>query len=639
MFKYLTLLFFIAISPFRSLAANADYSASLIDKGLLKNADAVIREYSTEVNIESPTKVYITEHTVITVLNEKGNHFVNNCIEYSDMSDIEKIEGHIYDKDGSIVKKIRSSDFSRRSANANAYAFAEYSDDMQRYYYVDYRQYPYTVEYTVVTKQKHTFYLPKWKPQLSANCAIENASLHVTAPEDFKLRFKKNMVQDVTPSTTNSITTWQWNVKNVNAYIPEPLTYPVQLVGPNIILAPDKFECEGYAGNMATWKDHGQFIYEINKGRDVLPNETIDKVNVLIRGLDDDKKKINVLYNYLQRTTRYVYVGYGIGGWQTQDAAFVDKNKYGDCKALSNYMKALLKSAGIESYVVEIHAQQDLHYSLQKDFPHVESNHIILCIPSAKDTMWLECTSSNLTMNYLGDFTDDRTALMITPDGGVLVHTPVYDANVSWECRNAKIVCGDEGVLKVEMNNHYSGLLADELNNEIKLSQPKELQDYENTKFGMPSYSVDKFSLKPVENDAYMAVDEHVLITANSMYNKRGARYFVNMNVAPVKKSYTTMTTERKTSFFINHSCAIRDTFMLSIPANTTVEYIPEPVNAAYTFGRYHCNVTNVNGQLLLTREYIQHSGVYDKTLYHDYEKFAALVNSGNPLNIVLTHN
>jgi hypothetical protein len=244
-----------------------------------------------------------------------------------------------------------------------------------------------------------------------------------------------------------------------------------------------------------------------------------------------------------------------------------------------------------------------------------------------------------LCANYLGDFTDDRKALMITPSGGVLVHTPKYDTNANYAYRNAKIMCGENGTLKVEMTNRYSGLQAEKLNQVMRYDKPAEVQQYENTKFKMPSYNVDKYHFKQVPEDPYMAVEEHASITANSMYNQRGGRYFINMNVAPLKPDYSTISGERKTPFILYNSEAVRDTFELEIPANKTIEFIPEPVCISHLFGYYTCTVTKQEGKLLMVRQYVQHSGVYNKAMYHDYEKFMATVNSGNTINIVLTQN
>ena len=49
---------------------------------------------------------------------------------------------------------------------------------------------------------------------------------------------------------------------------------------------------------------------------------------------------------------------------------------------------------------------------------------MILCAPLKGDTTWLECTSTSSDFGSLGSFTENRNALLVTAEGGVLVTTP-----------------------------------------------------------------------------------------------------------------------------------------------------------------------------------------------------------------------
>ncbi len=73
------------------------------------------------------------------------------------------------------------------------------------------------------------------------------------------------------------------------------------------------------------------------------------KVHELTDHLTDKRQKVFALYDYLQKNTRYISVQLGIGGWQPFPADYVATKRYGDCKALSNFMVALLKEAGIKA--------------------------------------------------------------------------------------------------------------------------------------------------------------------------------------------------------------------------------------------------------------------------------------------------
>jgi transglutaminase-like putative cysteine protease len=201
------------------------------------------------------------------------------------------------------------------------------------------------------------------------------------------------------------------------------------------VLAPGQFELLKYKGDMQSWKNIGLFIYKLNEGRDVLPEDKKATVKSLIEGEQDTYNKVQKLYAYMQQSTRYVANEYGIAGWQTFDAMNVATNGYGDCKGLTNYLKALLKEAGINSYVTLVYAGED-YYKIDEDFPANTFNHVILCVPQPKDTIWVECTSQQLPAGYLGSFTQGRKVLLTSEQGGFLCMTPSYDKSKNFIIRN-----------------------------------------------------------------------------------------------------------------------------------------------------------------------------------------------------------
>ena len=86
-------------------------------------------------------------------------------------------------------------------------------------------------------------------------------------------------------------------------------------------------------------------------------------------------------------------------------------------------MRYMLKEVGIKSYPALINAGEN---KIPADplFPTSPFNHVILCIPGDKDTTWLECTSKNSLPGHLGSFTENKKALLLTEEGGIIVNTP-----------------------------------------------------------------------------------------------------------------------------------------------------------------------------------------------------------------------
>jgi hypothetical protein len=153
---------------------------------------------------------------------------------------------------------------------------------------------------------------------------------------------------------------------------------------------------------------------------------------------------------------RYVSVQLGIGGYKPFPATFVDQKKYGDCKALANYMYALLSAVNIKSYWAVIRAGVN-EYSADPAFPNNTFNHEILCIPFKNDTTWLECTSSTQPFGKLGSFTENRNALLITEEGGKLVNTPRSSAIDNQFNSEVHIAIDTDGSAKAQVKISSTG--------------------------------------------------------------------------------------------------------------------------------------------------------------------------------------
>ena len=104
----------------------------------------------------------------------------------------------------------------------------------------------------------------------------------------------------------------------------------------------------------------------------------------------------------------------------------VDRLGYGDCKALSNYTRALLNAVDVPSYNTLLYGDRNKH-DIQSDFVSMQGNHMILSIPNGENYVFLECTSQDNPFGYQANFTDDRNVLVMKPDGGEIVRTKKYE--------------------------------------------------------------------------------------------------------------------------------------------------------------------------------------------------------------------
>ncbi|RYD72862.1 MAG: DUF3857 domain-containing protein [Sphingobacteriales bacterium] len=500
-------IFFIYAS-FISIAVHAQYEASHISSKLKENANVVVRLSKEEVLLKSKGEAIIRKHYVYTILNSSGNDHAKLVMDYDKLRKVNKIEGTLYDAGGTKIRSLKKNDVKDYSNTSEANLA---DDDRVKFHHFNHTSYPYSVEYQTEMEYDGVFYLPAWLPVFNENVSVESASLKVTTAADYLLRYKTyNYAQQPVVTDVKKEKEYNWSVSDIAAIKDEPYSPIWYEMVPTVFLAPSSFEMQKYSGSMNNWQEFGKFIYTLNANRNILPDNIKQKVHALTDALPNDKQKIIALYKYLQQNTRYISIQLGIGGWQTLDANFVASKGYGDCKALSNYMNALLNEAGIPSYTALIKAGSNAA-DIMTDFSSNQFNHVIVCVPQPKDSIWLECTSQTSEPGYMGSFTGNRQALLISEKGGILVKTSSYISSDNLQKRKIKAVVSEEGELKADILSYYSGLQQDRLDDKMKQASAPEFTEYMRRKFNLSSYEVIDFFHK-TNKHAVPSIEENVKI-------------------------------------------------------------------------------------------------------------------------------
>jgi len=193
-----------------------------------------------------------------------------------------------------------------------------------------------------------------------------------------------------TKADNNTTKTWQFEM--LPAIEEEEFSAGFLESSPYLMVAPNNFNMGETAGSNNSWNNIAAWAGKLCVGLDSLNQATIDTIKSIASKGETNFDKAKLLYEYMQQKVRYVSIQVGLGGWQPFSAETVDHLSYGDCKALSNYMKSLLEIAGVPAYYVLAKAGQDAG-NINKDFICSQFNHAIVMVPFEKDTLFLECTS------------------------------------------------------------------------------------------------------------------------------------------------------------------------------------------------------------------------------------------------------
>nr|WP_293835295.1 DUF3857 domain-containing protein [uncultured Arsenicibacter sp.] len=611
-----------------------EYKASAIPEPLKANAHAVVRRSQTSYTVKSPGEAVEKTHTIITILDKTGDPHAMLRVPYDKLSKVNNIEGTLYDAAGKVVKKVKKNEIVDYSAKDDGTLFSD--NRMKIAQFPKQSSYPYTVEFTIEQTSRNLMFYPQWAPQAKEYLAVEQASFVVDMPKGQALRYKEyNMAKPVQISEEGNRTLYQWSVANVLPVEEEPFSPEAQEFLPIVLTAPAEFEVQGYEGKLQTWEDIGRFYYNLNKGRDVIPEELRQQVIQLTAGEKTTAGKVASVYAFLQSQTRYVGVQLGIGGWQTIEAGKVAASKYGDCKALTNYAKALLKAINIPAYETIIRAGKDAA-DIHADFPGFQFNHVILCVPDGRDTLWLECTSQHNPLGYMGTFTGGRHALIVLPDGGKLIQTPIYKAADNLQHRRIQVALQDDGEAKAEVLSAYTGIQQESYSDVMNYLSQADQRSWVIKSIQVPAFELEQYAFK-ADPKRIPVVSEKLSLHVRRWGNPSGTRMFVPLNLMSHLPAVTPMDKPRKFALVLGREYEFddADTITYQLPKGYAPEFMLEPVTIESRFGRYAVAATVKGETLVYTRKVTMHSGRYPAAAYTEWVDFRKKIAKADRVQMV----
>ena len=617
-------------------AQKSEYAVTAISDSLKENANAVVRLDQMDITIASQRSMNIKTQRVVTVLNEKGLGNIDAYQHYDKSLSVKNIEAVVYDISGKEIKKIKRKDFKDNSAVSGSTLFSD-----SRVLYLDYTpiSYPFTIAYTSEIETSSTAFIPRWCFLGDYNVSVEKCILNVSFPNN--LGFKKKEFYfsgfDI-KKTIDTDTKLSYVALNILARKVEDYSPSTDDLFPKVMMGLEKFHLEGVDGTATTWEAFGKWYGEkILTGTTTLPEETKTKIKALVGDEKDPIKKAKIIYDYVQKKSRYVNIAVGIGGWKPMLASDVDRLGYGDCKALSNYTKALLQVVDVPSYNTILYGDR-YKSNIQSDFVSMQGNHMILAIPNGNHYTWLECTSQDAPFGYQGTFTDDRDVLIIKPEGGEIVRTKVYE-----DLGNTQ---KDKGLYSIDENGNFSGSLSivsegSQYNTKARLEtlQPTEKEahykDYwnniNNLKLGKISFTNNKENVQFTE-DVQTSALNYAAISANKMIFTLNAFNQTSANVKRIRN--------RKTPLQIQRGYLDSDEIEINLPTGYTIEFLPQNFELKGKFGEYKTEIIKKeNNKLTYKRSIFINKGQYSSKEYDEYRLFMEQVARNDNAKIILTKN
>ncbi|MEI6408384.1 MAG: transglutaminase family protein [Bacteroidota bacterium] len=624
------LFFAIFYTTFSFLQAQTVWSVDNIPPACMTNAGSVVRSSSTVFHVTAPGEAVMEQIVTITILNANGKAF-NTWTEMEDnFVKVEEIKARLFDAAGNLVRESDKNDI-RKYGGSEEY---EFMDIHVKAIEMSYSNYPYTVEFRA-RKSVHGFFrIPDFVVQRLGQ-SVQQADFHITTPKDYPLRWKVINAGNLQPTeaSTQDEMTRSWTFRDLPAQENEVHNPYLTGVYASIVLAPARVRIDDFSGDFSDWAGIGRFFFQLNQNRNHLSESMQETIRKLTQDKKSTREKVEALYRYLQENYRYVSIQIGIGGWQSFDADFVGKKKYGDCKALSNFMVTMLQYAGIDACQAIIYAGEEGAPDWYDEAPVPLSNHVVVYIPS--ENMWLECTSQSSPPGYLGSFTEGRQALLLQRDGGKLRRTPEPDPARNRTNTRTSLQIDENGATELESNllaandqhDFYRSL------NRLKDKAEQEKQFTQQADFNisrLQNLRISVSAAKPEAGVEYKA-------TLNNYATRSGKRMFVPLfKTNPFKRSLPA-DEQRQLDLQIRTCYTLSDTVEIRYPAAYIPENTPADKKIDSEFGSYETRINRDEaGHLVAIRNILIRPVAVPAARYNEVRQFYQAIAKADAAQLVL---
>ncbi len=623
-------------SVLSTFSQKINYSSLLIPSELKENANAVIRDNSLEITLSDVDDMVVHKRKVVTVLNKLGDSKALMYQHYDNTTKITKLSTVIYDAFGSQVKKYPKSKFLDVSAVGGG---TLYSDS--RVKYLDYTpvSYPYTIVFDSEYKTSTTGSLPSWYPINSYSVSVEKSQYKLINPKHIGINTKEKNFSGYSIENTESDNELYSVIENQPAIKYEASSVSFSNIMPILMVVSKDFQTDGVKGSYSNWKELGMWMNEkILSGTTNLDEATKLKVLSLVEGVDDPIEKAKIVYKFMQDKTRYISVQVGIGGIQPIAANLVDKVSYGDCKGLTNYTKALLAVVGVKSNYVHVEAGRGDQVSFEKEFASLyQGNHVILNIPNDGNDIWLECTSQTIPFGFLGDFTDDRNVLVMTPEGGVIKRTPAYKNETNLQELTSKIQLEANGSLTGSLSRVSKGIQYDDKSGYETLSEEDLIKKYKSSIWSYNN-NLEIASVDLTNDKENIVFKEDLKVSIKNYASVNDQEYLFRVNVFNRESFVPKRYRSRKLPLKISRGYEDVDDYEITIPEGYVLGVLPSEKVISTKFGDYKVTFTKIDDtsfkyhKTILIKE-----GVYPKEDYKTYRSFRRSIAKYESLRIAIT--
>lgn len=455
-------------------------------------------------------------------------------------------------------------------------------------------------------------------------------------------------VEDLAPEVSGA--TYSWGMKALDPFEVESDAPPRSTQVPRILVSTFPPEGAPLTGNFKSWSGVSSWLDQlIEKSVEVTP-EIESESRRIASGAASPWEKIRALAVRAQQV-RYVSVQLNLsrgGGYTPRRPSMVQSKGYGDCKDKANYLRALLKAAGIESYPVVIYSGDPRRTRPEWPSPQ-QFNHAILAIAVAADTkapaafdypglgrlLLFDPTDEVVPFGWIPQHEQQSNALLIASEKGGLFVTPAVPASENSVVRTATISVDENGTLSAQLTDSLKGQPAFDAEGLLRGST---LSEYVKRQERLVAARLKGAVLENVEpKNGLQSFDVRMQLKASGYARSMQGRLMMVRPFPLPVEGLPDVARQKRTQPIVLDAASFREEVELQVPPGYEIDELPGSGEVVCAYGKYSFQLMVDGSKIKARRQLELPSAVVPAQDYAKIREFVGKIGGSEHNPVVFT--
>jgi hypothetical protein len=610
--KAVYILFLASLCPALAAAGTPDWLRALAQapqKKYADDVDAVVLLDDQETTVRDNGEIVTHERIAYRILRPDGKHYAVHAVHFDDETKINSFHGWSITARGQEYEAKEKDAFERSVSSYEVFSslkikiMALPGDDVGTVVGFEYEQ-----------RSRPYLFQDSWDFQ--EDIPVERSRYALSLPAGWEYRASWINHPDQNPAVQGN--SYVWEVTDVPRIEREYRKPPDRALAGTMIVTffSEKIKNQTYR----SWNDLGIWYSQLTAGTREASPALQQKVQELAPATLPMLDRIKALARFAQRDVRYAAIEVGIGGLRPHSAPEIFAHRYGDCKDKATVLLTMLAQIGVKSFYMPIHDERGIY--TDKTPPNRGFDHVILVIqlpeasypknlpavyehPKLGHLLIFDPTNEFVPFGNLPHYEQDSYGLLVTDNGGELIHLPVSSPELNKTNRTAHVKLLPDGSLQgeiEEVRTGYAAMFAREfLQGESHNDRKKILEHFWGPSIG--SFRIDSFELVNADD-----IDKDFVIrykfTSDHYAKNAGPLLLVRPHVVGEMADGFDASKPRHYAYEFYAPFERSERVEITLPEGYKIDELPTPARAAPPFAEYTSKTEDAGNVLKYSRDY-----------------------------------